>query len=223
MERKEIIDTLFMLYSRRIKCLIGHENDAFIRGLLELMFQRFDEIDNVPGYGMYAQNMHKILESTLNFNADGVSAQLSIRELTDRLEDYIKQNIAVIWPEMRFDYKADDINSTEKNDYRKFINRKFRELTQDQENHYQLPTTLSKSNSRKIYRQLYHVIEVRNRRTHIKGSGASILYKRCHFLEASETVLAYILYTFYHKCFIMNYLPNEPTKNEPYIIRTTRV
>ena len=98
MDREQIIDTLAMLYSRRVKSLIGNNDDDFIRELIELMFIRFDEIDEMPGYSMYAKNMNKLISDILEFNSNMSNAENSVRELTNRLEEYIKLNIAVFWP-----------------------------------------------------------------------------------------------------------------------------
>jgi hypothetical protein len=210
MDREQIIDTLAMLYSRRVKSLIGNNDDDFIRELIELMFIRFDEIDEMPGYSMYAKNMNKLISDILEFNSNMSNAENSVRELTNRLEEYIKLNIAVFWPNIEFKQsKSQAKEEKKKQDYRAFVGNKFRTMVEDKTGKYKLPIEMDNNVSRNIYKQLCHVTEVRNDNTHIYGAGASVMYKRCHYLEASDVLLAYILYTFYYKCFSMNYKCSE--------------
>jgi hypothetical protein len=103
MEREQIIDTLTMLYSRRVSSLIGNNDNSFIHELIELMFIRFDEIDEMPGYVMYAKNMNKLISDILEFDSNMTNVENSIRELTNRLEEYIKLIIAAFWPDIDFE------------------------------------------------------------------------------------------------------------------------
>lgn len=206
MEREQIIDTLTMLYSRRVSSLIGNNDNSFIHELIELMFIRFDEIDEMPGYVMYAKNMNKLISDILEFDSNMLNAENSVRELTNRLEEYIKLNIAAFWPDIDFELNKPLSKIKKKNqDYRAFVGNKFRTMVEDKTGKYKLPIQMDNNVSRNIYKQLYHVTEVRNDNTHMYGAGASVMYKRCHYLEASNILLAYILYTFYYKCFSMNY------------------
>lgn len=206
MEREQIIDTLTMLYSRRVSSLIGNNDNCFIHELIELMFIRFDEIDEMPGYVMYAKNMNKLISDILEFDSNMLNAENSVRELTNRLEEYIKLNIAAFWPDIDFELnKPLSKTNKKKQDYRAFVGNKFRTMVEDKTGKYKLPIQMDNNVSRKIYKQLYYVTEVRNDNTHVYGAGASVMYKRCHYLEASNILLAYILYTFYYKCFSMNY------------------
>lgn len=206
MEREQIINTLTMLYSRRVSSLIGNNDNCFIHELIELMFIRFDEIDEMPGYVMYAKNMNKLISDILEFDSNMLNAENSVRELTNRLEEYIKLNIAAFWPDIDFELnKPLSKTNKKKQDYRAFVGNKFRTMVEDKTGKYKLPIQMDNNVSRKIYKQLYYVTEVRNDNTHVYGAGASVMYKRCHYLEASNILLAYILYTFYYKCFSMNY------------------
>ncbi len=206
MEREQIIATLTMLYSRRVSSLIGNNDNGFIHELIELMFIRFDEIDEMPGYVMYAKNMNKLISDILEFDSNMLNAENSVRELTNRLEEYIKLNIAAFWPDIDFELnKPLSKTNKKKQDYRAFVGNKFRTMVEDKTGKYKLPIQMDNNVSRKIYKQLYYVTEVRNDNTHVYGAGASVMYKRCHYLEASNILLAYILYTFYYKCFSMNY------------------
>lgn len=195
--RDKIIEILFILYSRRLKYLLGCEDDNFIKELLQLMFHRFDEISKLQGFVSYSNNMNKLFNDVLNFTSNMPVGQNSVTELINRLEEYIKQNIAVFWPNENFDYKKED---NIKKDYRAFVNDKFKQLISEGKLPFKGFCT-----DRKIYTQLYDVVKVRNKNTHISSSGVSVYFKRYHFLETSEIILGYILHTFYYKSFLTYY------------------
>ena len=140
MEREQIIATLTMLYSRRVSSLIGNNDNGFIHELIELMFIRFDEIDEMPGYVMYAKNMNKLISDILEFDSNMLNAENSVRELTNRLEEYIKLNIAAFWPDIDFELNK-RLSKTEKknHDYRAFVGNKFRTMVEDKTGKYKLP------------------------------------------------------------------------------------
>ena len=104
MERKEMIDTLMMLYSRRVKSLLGTDDDSFIRELIELMFNRFDEISTMDGYEFYKEILESNISGAFMVHTGVKSAQSNVTELVNRLEEYIKLTIKCFWPDKTFKY-----------------------------------------------------------------------------------------------------------------------
>lgn len=205
MNRNEIIDTLMMLYSRRVKSLLGTDDDGIIRELLELMFVRFDEISRKRDYEYFSYEMTARISDMLQTQASIKASQEDMRNLIGRLEKYIQFNIQVFWPNKVFKYNPNASKAEkDKNDYRKFIGEKIREMAEDETGKYKLPVSLDKDKSYQIYKQLYQVTQMRNRFTHLDTAGQSVMYVRCHYLEMSEILLSYILQTYYYKCLSMN-------------------
>ncbi len=205
MERKEMIDTLMMLYCRRVKSLLSTDDDSFIRKLIELMFNRFDEISTMDGYEFYKEILESNISGAFMVHTGVKSAQCNVTELVNRLEEYIKLTIKCFWPDKTFKYNPQaSEEERQKQDYRKFLGGQIRAMASDTTGKYKFPIELDVATSRQIYRTLYHVTLVRNDKTHLQGAGASAMFVRCHYLETSEILLGYILYTYYYKCLLDN-------------------
>ena len=205
MKKDKIIDIMMILYSRRVKSLLGTNDDSFIRDLLELMFVRFKEISRNPTHPFFAVEIESRISDMLQVQSNIKASQEDMRNLAGRLEEYIQFNIQDFWPSKTFKYNPYASKAErEKQDYRKFIGAKIRMIAEDETGKYSLPIQLNKATSDKIYKQLYQVTQSRNRFTHLRGAGASVMYVRCHYLEMSEILLSYILQTYYYKCLSMN-------------------
>ena len=205
MERHEIIDTMMILYSRRVKSLLGTDDDGFIRELLELIFVRFEQIARKPTHTFYAVEMQSRISDMLDKDPNVKASQEDMRNLAGRLEEYIQLNIQDFWPNKTFKYNPKATKAErEMQDYRKFIGEKIRLIAEDTTGKYALPIKLDKETSYKIFKQLYQVTQSRNRLTHLRGASASVMYIRSHYLEMSEILLSYILQTYYYLCLSMN-------------------
>lgn len=205
MDKEKIIDTLMILYSRRVKSLLGTDDDNFIHELLELMFKRFEQISSKKSHRFFAGEMESRISDILQKDLNIKASQEDMRNLIGRLEEYIQLNILDFWPDKTFKYNPyASAEEREEQDYRKFIGSKIRMMAEDTTGKYTFPIKLDADTSEKIYKQLYLITQSRNRLTHLKGAGASVMYVRCHYLEMSEILLSYILQTYYYKCISMN-------------------
>lgn len=189
MEEKELVEILTTLYDNRLKALIGYRSTDFTREIIGFWFRRMYEISRqTVHYGFKAiGNIH--LSNILSFMKDGhtgsvAEAGTSVTRLVFMLEPYQKANLEKLLPDWQSVYPDTH--------HRKVFGIRFKEEVRKNPELY--PESLSHDS---FLSQLNYTTKARNDEAH-PIIGFSSTYSRYLVLYCYDTILSYLLYTFYY-------------------------
>ena len=198
------------IFDARLKSLIGYQSEDFTREIVEFMFMHFKDIayHTSSNFG-WLHTQHRHLSQLLSYapgqsSADAAIAANASQQLLLSLENYIKSTLTIL------SEKTKENVHDENPDYRKILGLKFNQKVND---HPELfPVGLSSLN---ILPHLNYTTKYRNSFAHRPEIGNTDNYPHCLILVAYDTLLSYLLYTFYY----MAIKPNYQFKNilkQPY-------
>lgn len=187
MEKEEIINALVLLYHRRLKALLGYQDESSTRELVKLMFDCAAEIEITENkQRCYKEqtltDIAKVLQCNPNDKLSLLEGKNAINDLTLRLEGYYMYVMHRFWPETR---------ENQPDDCRAFLGKRFNEAT--------LSWTKERNNSPIVKIQI-RASHIRNEKAHLRADYTS----KCHrysLLCVYDILLTYLLYTFYYQTF----------------------
>lgn len=185
-----MVDRLTEIYDYRLKALIGYTSTEFTREIAGYMFNHFGIINKHTAQGGYKEVMIESISEILSYTpgrgreASG-SAGFSSYQLTMSLENYIRTNVELLYPQWRNDYKDDE--------YRNVLGDKFVQHVSENKELY--PAKMRPSN---FFTQLNYTTQYRNKLAHNQDFGGSGIYRRYYILQAYDVILCLLLYTFYY-------------------------
>ena len=188
-------DQLTDIYDGRLKALIGYTDTRFTRELIRYMFDYFkylSEHTTEDGYnGAQPDMFYQVLafEPGTDIISSGEAGKAA-SDLSTRLENFIRNTLR----QLLEDYPEWKGNYTEK-DWRSVMGKEFRKKILANRGHY--PAPLYENH---FFSQLNYTTMYRNHLAHIQNNGNSGRYQRYLILKSYDTILCYLLYTFYYMC-----------------------
>lgn len=188
-------DQLTDIYDGRLKALIGYTDTRFTRELIQYMFDYFEYLgEKTPedGYIISQPTYFKQILAFLPGNGalSGSVPGKAAYDLNTRLENFIRNTLRLLLE----DYPEWKGNYTE-NDWRSVMGKEFRKKVRANPGRY--PAPLYKDH---FFSQLNYTTMYRNHLAHIYRNGNSGMYQRYQILKSYDTILCYLLYTFYYMC-----------------------
>ena len=185
MKESEIKNALVLLYDRRLKSLLSYKDRQFTEELVEYMFRLFGQISERPERSEFKATLTGYMASVLAYPKNAFRGLRDQALLLLTLNEYVKECYLNL-----YDAPATGANEP---DYRALLGTRFKEslrtFNAGRLPRFQYNNTVS---------QLRHVTELRNRVAHPVRQGQTLTYDRYQILEAFDTLLCYLLYTFYH-------------------------
>lgn len=190
MEEKELVEMLTTLYDNRLKALIGYRNTDFTREIIGFWFRRMYEISRQTQHYAYMHEGRRHLSNILSFMKDGhtgsvAEAGIGADDLIFMLEDYQIANLERLVPDWQSLYPDTH--------HRKVFGIRFKEEVRKNPELY--PESLSHDS---FLSQLNYTTMARNNAAHRPKVGLSRNYSRYIVLYCYDTILSYLLYTFYY-------------------------
>ncbi len=190
-------DMLTEIYDCRLKALIGYTNTDFTREIVVYMFKHFMYINKHTTHGGYKSAQIQHFSDILSFqpgagSQSGDGAGYSAVLLTLKLENYIRRNVELLYPNWRDTYEDDE--------YRRVLGDEFKKEVKNHPERY--PYSLTSSS---FFSQLNYTTMQRNKLAHNQEYGNSGMYRRYYILQAYDAILTYLLYTFYYMCLNKDY------------------
>jgi len=193
----EMSECLTTIYDSRLQALIGYENTDITRLIVRYMFSHFEYLALHTTQKGYETSQLGYFSDLLSFKPgpDSIScsqARSSAKELTLGLENYIRTNLELLYPDWR--------DENDERDWRKVIGEKYRKAAEDRPSLY--PQRLNYAH---IITQLNQTTIYRHQCAHKQRYGNSAIYERYVILKAYDVILCYLLYTFYYMCLAPEY------------------
>lgn len=206
MDTKELTESLTVIFDCRLKALIGYQSTEFTRELISYMFGHFDYLRKHTSNDGYRTLQNQYLSNILSYKPGSgpyleVMASSSAKELALLLENYIRNTIAVLYPDWQTRHDPKD--------WRKVLGREFEK--EMHENPERFPAGLRNVN---FFSQLNYTAIYRNKQAHRERFGNTGLYPRYYILKAYDVILCYLIYTFYHLCLNKDYEPINLKKKD---------
>lgn len=192
MEKEEIMDSLVLLYHRRLKTLLPYQDESSTRELVKQMFDCADEIATNQEYKqpLFNSNMLADISTVLQYNPieeDNLPQDKAIHRLALSLESYYTYILYHFWPETKKETDKPGF------DRRAELGKQFIDVAPPE-------TKGEKDNNSLIIDLQMRATQIRNEKAHFKAGYTSIC-DRYQLLSSYDIILAYLLYTFYYQTF----------------------
>lgn len=192
---REIVNALVLMYDRILKSLLCYEDSKFTKELAEYMFdilsqfsEKFVKYPNF--YDSVLMNLERVFIPFLKPNDSNLSSNLfsisfGSTELLRRVESFV-----ILCYQSLFDIEGNE----EPKDYRSEFGKRFSKFWNEDGNPYRGKII----NNAIIIRELRNVTDHRNNFSHNLSDGKTGTCDGYECLLSYNTILAFLLYGFYH-------------------------
>lgn len=193
MKENEIREALVLLYDRRLKSLLCYQDSRFTKELVDYMFDRFAQISTHQPRQEFGNNMITSISSVMEYPRNPYKGLRDIQYLLLNLNEYVQECYISLFGQASEEELA-------VSDYRSRLGSKFREALMTYNKgrfpRFQYNNTVA---------QLRHVTDRRNQLAHPERQGLTGRYDRYSMLATFDTLLCYLLYSFYHMALNRDY------------------